>query len=73
MTGEASDSIDLTKEAIDNREALWARLLHAQKEGYLMGCSCSKGGSEEDTGRGILAGHAYGVLQIAEEGIFCFL
>ena len=66
LTGEASESIDLAKAAVDGREELWATLLHAQKEGYLLGVSCSRGDSEEDTGKGILAGHAYSVLQIVE-------
>lgn len=48
--------------------AFWTSLLGRFASGeYLMGCACSTAGKREtDTGTGILAGHAYGILRVVE-------
>uniref|UniRef100_A0A6S9I198 Calpain catalytic domain-containing protein n=1 Tax=Heterosigma akashiwo TaxID=2829 RepID=A0A6S9I198_HETAK len=49
--------------------SLFQELKEWMAEGSLMGCSRQAGagaGTEQDTGRGILAGHAYGLLEMVE-------
>jgi hypothetical protein len=49
--------------------ALWKRMLRYQAEGFLMGCAfsaSSKAAVEKDRGQGILAGHAYSVLDVRD-------
>lgn len=69
LTGEAPESVDLVPARADTA-ALWAKLLHATAEGYLMGASASsaKSGVEEEIGNGLLYNHAYAVLRAVEVG-----
>lgn len=40
----------------------WDKLQYYDSESFLMGCSI-KGSGERDNGRGLLIGHAYGILR----------
>uniref|UniRef100_A0A6B2KYK4 Calpain catalytic domain-containing protein n=1 Tax=Arcella intermedia TaxID=1963864 RepID=A0A6B2KYK4_9EUKA len=69
LTGEASQSFDFNQgEGLDliRSGKMWELLQQFEKEQYLMGCSCKKGGIETDTGKGILGNHAYSVLQCVQ-------
>eukprot|EP01125_Pyxidicula_operculata_P012207 TRINITY_DN399_c3_g1_i1.p1 TRINITY_DN399_c3_g1~~TRINITY_DN399_c3_g1_i1.p1 ORF type:complete len:893 (-),score=210.58 TRINITY_DN399_c3_g1_i1:267-2945(-) len=69
MTGEAAQSYDFSQgEGADLIKSgkFWSLLETFEKEKYLMGCSCRKGGIESDTGMGILGNHAYSVLQAVQ-------
>jgi hypothetical protein len=69
LTGEASQTYDF--DAGEGGELvktgkLWNMLMDFEKEKYLLGCSCKRGGVESDTGKGILGNHAYSVLQCVQ-------
>lgn len=79
LTGEGSENFKLdspeTQAQLVNG-TFWKMLLYFEAEQFLMGCSMSAQsgrhhhhhgtGHEKDDGSGILQGHAYAILQIAE-------
>lgn len=71
LTGGASMKLKWNDKKVKPRVhsgALFSDLLEAQDQGSMIGCSFSagKGAVEHDRGAGILAGHAYGVLDLQE-------
>ncbi|KAL6060627.1 putative cytoskeleton-associated protein CAP5.5 [Balamuthia mandrillaris] len=65
LTGDASETIRIV---LDNKDALWARLLNNVKEGFLMGCciDAPTKGAEDKLENGLLANHAYSILDCQE-------
>eukprot|EP01125_Pyxidicula_operculata_P016579 TRINITY_DN5723_c0_g1_i1.p1 TRINITY_DN5723_c0_g1~~TRINITY_DN5723_c0_g1_i1.p1 ORF type:complete len:708 (+),score=180.70 TRINITY_DN5723_c0_g1_i1:166-2289(+) len=69
LTGEAAQVYDFRQgegAELIKSDKFWNMLLYFDQEQYLMGCSCRRGGMEEDNGMGILANHAYSVLQCVQ-------
>eukprot|EP00163_Fabomonas_tropica_P001464 TRINITY_DN110_c0_g1_i1.p1 TRINITY_DN110_c0_g1~~TRINITY_DN110_c0_g1_i1.p1 ORF type:complete len:1356 (+),score=541.37 TRINITY_DN110_c0_g1_i1:948-5015(+) len=66
LTGGSSEKIKWEGGA--DAEEMWARLVDAKTQGHLMGCAFTdpSGAIEADNGRGILANHAYGLLDVQE-------
>lgn len=67
LTGEGCESFE-TK-TVDPK-SFWDQLVYFHEEAFLMGCSVplpeSGGSIESDNGRGLLMGHAYGVLRVVQ-------
>eukprot|EP01129_Flabellula_baltica_P016956 TRINITY_DN9254_c0_g1_i1.p1 TRINITY_DN9254_c0_g1~~TRINITY_DN9254_c0_g1_i1.p1 ORF type:complete len:998 (+),score=248.60 TRINITY_DN9254_c0_g1_i1:24-2996(+) len=63
LTGEPSESMD-----IHPKDTKWEQMKSFVDEGFFMGCANASSGAgvEEDNGLGILANHAYGVLEFIE-------
>mmetsp|Transcript_15945 Transcript_15945/g.21081 ORF Transcript_15945/g.21081 Transcript_15945/m.21081 type:complete len:603 (-) Transcript_15945:330-2138(-) len=71
LTGVACMKIKFNSKGIVKQikdGTLFQELKEWMDEGSLMGCSkqASSHSTEQDTGRGILAGHAYGILEMVE-------
>jgi hypothetical protein len=69
MTGGVPTTFTFEEKAADIASGkFWQDLLGWYASGeYLMGCARSTSGTrEQDTGRGILQGHAYGILEVRE-------
>jgi len=47
--------------------ALWARLLEYHGNGYMLGAGSPGGSDTEVSSQGIVQGHAYAILRVAEE------
>uniref|UniRef100_A0A6B2L3T8 Calpain catalytic domain-containing protein n=1 Tax=Arcella intermedia TaxID=1963864 RepID=A0A6B2L3T8_9EUKA len=72
LTGEPTDVLNLANEDIqlkiqkpvNDKDSFWSELMYYVSEKYLIGAACTAKsvGSEADTGQGILANHAYGLL-----------
>ena len=60
LTGEGSEAYPLTPEMAETDE-FWRKLEYYVAEAFLMGCSI-EGRGEHDNGRGLLMGHAYGII-----------
>ena len=60
LTGEGSEAFPLTPDMAASDE-MWAKLEYYVEEEFLMGCSI-EGVGEHDNGRGLLTGHAYGIM-----------
>merc|ERR1719446_1734474 len=72
MTGGATMKLKFKNKKVAKMIAggqLWTMLKGWKQEGSLMGCSLSGGGTEHDIGMGILAGHAYGILDLREVSV----
>jgi len=68
LTGESSEIITFSDPAVQKKikaGIFWHDMRKYYKERYLLGTSCTVHGAsaEHDTGSGILANHAYGVLK----------
>jgi len=59
LTGGISERLEFHEDKSIN---LWSIMNNCMKEQWLMGCSAA-GGTEQDSGMGILTGHAYSILQ----------
>lgn len=60
LTGEGSEAFGLSS-ALGETDEFWHKLEYYVEEAFLMGCSI-EGVGEHDNGRGLLTGHAYGIV-----------
>ncbi len=60
LTGEGSEALSLSP-ALNETDEFWHKLEYYVEEAFLMGCSI-EGVGEHDNGRGLLTGHAYGII-----------
>ncbi len=67
MTGGAPEQITLSQHQ-NNIEGLWKKLFHFYKEGYLLGAGspAHEMGDSAISDDGIVQGHAYAILELAE-------
>jgi hypothetical protein len=65
LTGEGCETFELNPSMArdDSPTSFWKKLQYFISEQFLMGCSIGHGGSEHDTGNGLLTQHAYGILR----------
>ncbi|EYB98912.1 hypothetical protein Y032_0127g1413 [Ancylostoma ceylanicum] len=70
LTGAPVEVVSLEDET--DRDIRWARILSAREAGFIMGCSCGAGkravNEEVFRRNGLLAKHAYSVLDVRQEG-----
>ncbi|RCN26930.1 calpain family cysteine protease, partial [Ancylostoma caninum] len=70
LTGAPVEVVSLEDET--DKDIRWARILSAREAGFIMGCSCGAGkravNEEVFRRNGLLAKHAYSVLDVRQEG-----
>jgi hypothetical protein len=72
LTGGVAETADIRAEADGafGGAAFWSRLLSHHQRGHLLGAGSPAGADSEVSDGGIVLGHAYAVLQVAEaEGL----
>ncbi|KJH53772.1 calpain family cysteine protease [Dictyocaulus viviparus] len=71
LTGASVEVISLEDENADN-DFKWTQILSAKDAGFIMGCSCGAGKREANPEvfwrNGLLAKHAYSILDVRQEG-----
>lgn len=69
MTGEAVEILRVDEDPeFKDKSNLWKKLIHYTKESFLMGCAIedSSSRSEQENGYGLLANHAYSIIDCQE-------
>ncbi|VDM64023.1 unnamed protein product [Angiostrongylus costaricensis] len=72
LTGASVEVISLEDDDNSDKDLKWTRILSAKEAGFIMGCSCGAGKREVNAKdfqkKGLLARHAYSILEVKQEG-----
>ncbi|KAJ1371003.1 hypothetical protein KIN20_032864 [Parelaphostrongylus tenuis] len=77
LTGASVEMISLEDDDNSDKDLKWTRILSAKEAGFIMGCSCGAGKRVVDSNvfqrKGLLARHAYSILEVKQEGEYRLL